>query len=47
MREVLDLLRARPELGALNDGIARDEGLARSRRLDVAATRPRQGDADR
>jgi spore coat polysaccharide biosynthesis protein SpsF len=47
MREVLDLLRRRPELSTLNTGIARDEGLLRSRRLDLAATRSLQGGTDR
>jgi spore coat polysaccharide biosynthesis protein SpsF (cytidylyltransferase family) len=47
MREVLDLLRVRPELLALNSGIARNEGLLRSRRRDLAATKSRQGGTDR
>lgn len=47
MREVLDLLRARPELSTLNAGIERNEGLARSRRLDLAVTRLQEGQPDR
>ncbi len=47
MREVLELLRARPELSALNEGIGRNEGLERSRRLDLAATRTREGERNR
>ena len=47
MREVLGLLRARPGLSALNAGIERNEGLARSRRLDLAATRREDGERDR
>jgi len=47
MPEVLDLLRARPELAALNMGIARNEGLERSRRLDLAATTSPEGGTDR
>jgi spore coat polysaccharide biosynthesis protein SpsF len=47
MRDVLDLLRTRPELSTLNSGIARNEGLFRSRRRDLAATRSLQGGTDR
>ncbi len=47
MREVLELLRARPGLPALNAGIERNEGLARSRRLDLAATRREERERDR
>jgi len=46
MREVLELLRARPAMSAVNAGIERNEGLQRSRRLDLAATR-REGERDR
>ena len=46
MREVLELLRARPGMSAVNAGIERNEGLQRSRRLDLAATR-REGERDR
>jgi len=37
MRDVLALLRRRPGLSALNAGIRRNEGLERSRQLDLAA----------
>jgi len=37
MGEVLDLLRERPDLAAVNAGIARNEGLARSLQRDAAA----------
>ncbi len=37
LEEVLGLVRARPELLALNAGIRRNEGLERSERLDLAA----------
>jgi spore coat polysaccharide biosynthesis protein SpsF (cytidylyltransferase family) len=37
MAEIVNLLRMRPELRAMNAGIARNEGLARSLRLDLAA----------
>ena len=47
MREVLDLLRRRPELSSLNSGIARNEGLLRSRAGDLAATKPSHGGMDR
>lgn len=47
MREVLELLRRRPDLTAINAGIGRNEGLLRSRRLDIAAARPRQGEPHR
>ena len=47
MREVLDLLQRRPELSMLNAGIARNEGLLRSRRRDLAATRVLKGGTDR
>jgi spore coat polysaccharide biosynthesis protein SpsF (cytidylyltransferase family) len=47
MGEVLDLVRARPELARLNDGIARNEGLERSRQLDLPGARPRPGAAGR
>jgi spore coat polysaccharide biosynthesis protein SpsF (cytidylyltransferase family) len=47
MREVLALLGARPELAALNMGIKRNEGLLRSRRLDLAATRHQPGEGGR
>ncbi len=43
MDEVLDLLRARPEIATLNAGIIRNEGLLRSRRRDLAATRVPDG----
>jgi spore coat polysaccharide biosynthesis protein SpsF (cytidylyltransferase family) len=44
MREVLDLLGRRPELSRLNTGIARNEGLGRSRQRDhVEAQAPRGG----
>ena len=39
MHDVLALLEQRPELLALNSGIARNEGLERSRRLDRLATK--------
>ncbi len=38
MNDVLALLRERPELADVNAGIARNEGYARSRRLDAAAS---------
>jgi spore coat polysaccharide biosynthesis protein SpsF (cytidylyltransferase family) len=41
MREVLELLRARPELASINAGIGRNEGFARSRLADLAAAGPR------
>jgi len=47
MREVLELLRARPGLSAVNAGIERNEGLARSRRLDLAARSREEGERDR
>ena len=47
MREVLELLRARPGLSALNAGIERNEGLARSRRLGLVATRRQEGEQRR
>jgi len=47
MREVLELLRARPELAALNEGIARNEGRRRSLGLDLAATRQEEGGLER
>ena len=46
MREVLDLLRRRPELSAINAGIARNEGLERSRQRDHAAMRVPEGGRD-
>jgi hypothetical protein len=46
MREVLTLLRGRPELAALNAGIARNEGFARSRQLDLAAPNARKDARD-
>ncbi len=39
MQEVLDLLRARPELSALNAGTRRNEGFERSRLADLAVSR--------
>jgi len=47
MEEVLELLHARPELTALNDGIRRNEGLDRSRQRDEAATRLAEGGTHR
>lgn len=47
MDEVLELLRVRPELSALNEGIRRNEGLERSRRRDLAATKLREGGTHR
>ncbi len=47
LREVLELLRRRPELVAINAGIRRNEGLERSRWLDLAAARHRKGEPDR
>jgi spore coat polysaccharide biosynthesis protein SpsF (cytidylyltransferase family) len=39
MSEVLDLLRARPELASLNAGARRNEGFERSRLADLTASR--------
>jgi spore coat polysaccharide biosynthesis protein SpsF len=47
MAEVLGLLRRHPELAALNSGIARNEGLLRSRAGDLAATKSLHGGMDR
>ena len=47
MREVLDLLRQRPELAAVNAGIARNEGLRRSLQRDSSPTRLEQRGAGR
>ncbi len=47
MREVLDLLRRRPELSAINTGIARNEGLRRSRQRDRSVMRVLEGGTDR
>jgi spore coat polysaccharide biosynthesis protein SpsF (cytidylyltransferase family) len=47
MREVLELLRRRPELSAINAGIKRNEGLLRSRWLDIAAASHRKGEPER
>jgi spore coat polysaccharide biosynthesis protein SpsF len=44
MDEVLALLRARPELRALNAGIRRNEGLERSEQRDLAAARLARGE---
>lgn len=40
MSQVLELLRARPELLSLNAGLRRNEGFERSRLLDLAASKP-------